>query len=62
VLFRSDRIFVTRSDINGSTALGVFDVSITASTNFIIDSRDPTDASVETNDISVVDWFIVRQN
>ena len=57
-----DRVFVTRSDVNGSTALGVLDVSITASTNFIIDARNPADATVQTNDISVVDYFIVRQN
>ena len=57
-----DRVFVTRSDVNGSTALGVFDVSITAATSFVIDARNPTDATVQINDISIVDWFIVRQN
>lgn len=56
-----DRILVTRSDLNGSTALGVFDVSITPSTSFTIDSRKPADATIETNDISVVDYFIVRE-
>ena len=58
----TDRVFVTRSDVNGSTALGVLDVSITASTNFIIDARNPADATVQTNDVSIVDYFIVRQN
>jgi len=57
-----DRVFVTRSDVNGSTALGVFDVSITPATSFVIDARNPADATVQTNDISIVDWFIVRQN
>lgn len=57
----TDRIFVTRSDLNGSTELGVLDVSITASTNFIIDARDPTDATVATGDVSVIDYFIVNQ-
>jgi len=56
-----DRVFVTRSDLNGSTAIGLFDVSITALTNFIIDARKPADATVETNDVSIVDYFIVRQ-
>lgn len=58
----TDRIFVTRSDVNGSTALGVLDVSITASTSFTIDARNPADATVQTNDISVVDYIIVNQN
>ena len=56
-----DRVFVSRSDVNGSTALGVFDVSITPATSFTIDARNPTDATVQTNDISIVDYFIVRQ-
>lgn len=57
----TDRILVTRSDLNGSTALGVFDVTISAGASFTIDARNPTDASVETGDTSVVDYFIVRQ-
>jgi hypothetical protein len=57
-----DRVFVTRSDLNGSTALGVFDVSITPATSFVIDARNPADATVQTNDISIVDYIIVRQN
>ncbi len=56
-----DRVFVSRSDVNGSTALGVFDVSITPATSFTIDARNPTDATVQTNDVSIVDYFIVRQ-
>jgi len=57
----TDRVFVSRSDITTSTALGVFDVSITASTSFVIDSRNPVDATVQTADVSIVDWFIVSQ-
>ena len=57
-----DRVFVTRSDLNGSTAVGLFDVSITASTSFVIDARKPADATVETGDASIVDYIIVRQN
>lgn len=56
-----DRVFVSRSDPSTSTALGVFDVSISAGASFTIDSRNPTDATVQTNDVSVVDYFIVRQ-
>lgn len=57
----ADRVFVTRSDINSSTALGVLEVVITASTNFVINSRDPADATIETSDVSIIDYFIVRQ-
>lgn len=57
----ADKIFVSRHGINGSTALGVFDVSIVASTSFTITALKPTDATTETNDTSVVDYFIVRQ-
>lgn len=56
-----DRVFVSRSDPSTSTALGVFDVSISAGVSFTIDSRNPADATVQTNDVSVVDYFIVRQ-
>jgi len=58
----NDRVFVTRTSINGSTALGVLEAVVTASTNFVINARDPADATVETADVSVVDWFIVRTN
>lgn len=55
-----DKILVSRRGINGSIALGVFDVAITAATSFSITSRK-SDATTETNDTSIVDYFIVRQ-
>lgn len=57
----ADKIFPSRQGINGSTALGVFDYSISPGVSFTIVSRDPADASTETNDISIVDYFIVRE-
>lgn len=56
-----DKIFVSRQGINGSTALGVFDVAITPATSFSITALNPTDATTQTNDTSIVDYFIVRQ-
>lgn len=56
-----DKIMVSRQGINGSTALGVFDVAITPATSFSITARNPTDATTQTNDVSIVDYFIVRQ-
>lgn len=57
----ADRIMVTRSDINGSTALGVFEVVKTPSTNFVINARNPADATIQTNDVSIVEYVITRQ-
>lgn len=56
----TDRIFVTRSAKNASTAYGSFQVVITAATNFIITSCK-SDTTTETNDASTVDYIIVRQ-
>lgn len=56
-----DRIFVTRSDPSTSTALGVFRTSISAGASFTITALNPTDATTQENDVSVVDYFIVRQ-
>lgn len=55
-----DQVYVTRYDINGSTALGVFEATISAGVSFTINSRKPADASVEANDVSKVKYFIVR--
>ncbi|MGD8326453.1 MAG: hypothetical protein PVF65_06025 [Sphingomonadales bacterium] len=56
-----DRIICTRSSINGSTALGVLITSISAATSFTITAVQPgTPGSTETNDTSIVDYFIVR--
>jgi hypothetical protein len=58
----ADKIFVQRESVNGSTALGILDVSISAATSFTITALQPgTPASTETNDISIVNYFIVRQ-
>jgi len=58
----TDKILVTREGVGASTALGVLDVSITASTSFTITALQPgTPGSTETNDVSIVNYFIVRQ-
>jgi fibronectin-binding autotransporter adhesin len=57
----TDRILVTRSAVNASTALGVFKVVKTAATNFIITACKPADATTETGDASTVDYIIFRQ-
>lgn len=58
-----DRIICTRSDINGSTALGVLVTAISAGADFTITAVQPgTPASAQTNDTSIVDYIIVRQN
>lgn len=56
----TDRIFVTRSAKNASTAYGTFEVVKTASTNFVITSCK-SDTTTETNDQSTVEYFIVAQ-
>jgi hypothetical protein len=57
----TDRIFVERSAVNASTALGLFKVVKTAATNFVITACKPADATTETGDLSTVEYFIVRQ-
>jgi hypothetical protein len=58
----TDKVIVTREGVGASTALGVLDVSITASTSFTITALQPgTPASTETGDVSIVNYFIVRQ-
>lgn len=57
----ADRVFVERTSINGSTSLGVFIVNVTPSTGFTIEALKPADATRETNDASIVSYFIVRQ-
>lgn len=56
----TDRVFVTRSSINGSTALGTLEAVITDGVKFTINSYTSA-AVVETNDVSKVNWFVVRQ-
>jgi len=55
-----DQVYVTRYDINGSTALGIFEATISAGASFTINSRKPADATIEANDVSKVKYFIVR--
>jgi hypothetical protein len=57
----ADRIFIERTAVNGSTALGVFNYSISAGASFTITALNPTDASTQTGDESSVAYFIVRQ-
>jgi len=55
------RIFVSRTDKSTSTALGVLEGgTITPSTSFVINALNPTDATVQTNDVSVVNWQLVE--
>ena len=56
-----DEIFVTRTGLGGSTALGVFDVTGSGGVSFSINSRRPADAQIETNDQSVVNYIIIRR-
>lgn len=57
----TDRIFVQRTSANASTAVGVFSYTISAGASFTITALNPTDASTQTNDVSTVTYFIVRQ-
>lgn len=56
----TDRIFVTRSAKNGSTAYGTFLTAITPTTSFSITSAK-SDTTTETGDASTVDYIIFRQ-
>jgi len=60
----NDRIFLTRADENSSSALGDLTITaLTASTSFVITALDPSDGSTTiTGDVSIVNYFIVRQN
>jgi hypothetical protein len=56
-----DVILITRTSINGSTALGELITSIIASTSFTITSVIvATPGSTQTNDVSIVAYMIVR--
>ena len=58
-----DRIFVTRSSLNGSTALGELVSTIVAATSFTITSVSVVDGSTTiVGDTSIVDYVIIRQN
>ena len=56
-----DVILITRTGINGSTALGEFTYAITGSTNFVVTSvQAGTLASTQTNDNSTFAYVIIR--
>lgn len=58
----TDKIFISRRSINGSTAIGAFTYAITPTTSFTITSvQMAAPAMTETNDVSIVEYFIVRQ-
>lgn len=55
------RIFVSRYSPSTSTAIGILSVgTVTASTSFIINALKEADATVQTNDVSVVHWMLVE--
>ncbi len=56
----TDRIIVTRTAKNGSTAYGTPLITITASTKFNI-TACKSDTTTETNDASTFDYIIIRQ-
>jgi len=59
----NDRIFIQRSAINASTALGAIIYTISAGVNFVVESKDlATPANDETGDQSSFVYFIVREN
>lgn len=56
-----DKIFLSLSDINGSTALGIWRAVITPATSFTISSLQvATPAATQTGDQSILNYFIVR--
>jgi len=57
----TDRVFLQRSAVNASSALGELKCVISAATNFVVTACKPADATTETGDASTVDYFIVRQ-
>jgi len=58
----TDRIFISRRSINGSTALGMFTYTISAATSFTVRSvQQATPAATETNDVSIIEYVIIRQ-
>lgn len=56
----TDRIIVTRSAKNASTAYGTPLITITPATKFNI-TACKSDTTTETNDVSTFDYFIIRQ-
>src|SRR5690349_11250559 len=57
----TDSIIAFHIAPNASTELGVLTYTITPGVGFTISSRDPTDATVATGDLSTIGYLIVRQ-
>ena len=57
----SDRIFVTHSAVNASTAVGILLTTIIPTTSFTIESKKTDLSADETGDQSTIDYFIVRE-
>lgn len=58
----TDRVFLQRSDINASTALGHLLVTINAGSDFVIEAKEAASPGTdESGDQSTIDYFIVRQ-
>lgn len=57
----ADEVHVSRTGVNASSALGLFNVAISAGASFTITALKPADATTETGDASTVKYFIVRQ-
>jgi hypothetical protein len=53
------RFILTRSSINGSVALGVFEAVANPGVGFTINARNAA-AAVEVADLSIVDWILVE--
>jgi hypothetical protein len=52
-------VMAIHTDLGASTAIGVLRIgTIVPSTSFVISSTNPADASVQTNDISVISWVV----
>lgn len=59
----NDRIFIQRTAVNASTALGFFQYSISAGASFTVEARQTaTPGSDETGDQSSFTYVIIRQN
>ena len=54
------RIFITRSSVGASTALGLLEAFPTAGVGFTINSFDAALAGLVVNDVSVIDWMLVE--
>lgn len=57
----SSIVLLTRQVANSSTAIGVpTKGTVVAGTSFVINALNPTDATVQTNDVSTIGWQIIN--